>query len=383
MARSHVFDQDRAEFVDDWDDGDWNSQWDDSVAEIGPREGHRLRWIVGFLGAIVLLAALGGGWFAFWVFRQINPSGKPGPAVQVVIEQGESLGQIADQLHDQKVIGSPAVFRWYAKRKHASTFAPGTYTLNTHMKMGDAIKKLSTPPPDVAIKVTFPEGLTLAQVANVLQEKVPRLNAQTFLNDAKTTDARSKWAPQGAPSMEGLLFPDTYFIGSKDTEETVLERMIKQMDAVATKEGIEAAPDTVGITPYQVLVVASMIEREAKVSDDRAKVARVIYNRLAKNMNLQIDATVLYALGGGTPGAPLTQAQIANTVSPYNTYNVTGLPPTPIALPGRASIDAALHPADGAWLYYVTVDKDGHLAFANTLQEHQANIALAKRNGVG
>src|SRR5690242_20531754 len=113
MARSHVFDQDRAEFVDDWDDGDWNSQWDDSVAEIGPREGHRLRWIVGFLGAIVLLAALGGGWFAFWVFRQINPSGKPGPAVQVVIEQGESLGQIADQLHDQKVIGSPAVFRWY------------------------------------------------------------------------------------------------------------------------------------------------------------------------------------------------------------------------------------------------------------------------------
>jgi UPF0755 protein len=115
------------------------------------------------------------------------------------------------------------------------------------------------------------------------------------------------------------------------------------------------------------------------VPEERPKIARVIYNRLAEGMRLEIDATVLYALGGGTS---LTVDQIQETDSPYNTYKVDGLPPTPIALPGRASMEAALNPEPGPWFYYVVIDAEGRHAFAETFEDHQANIRQAERNGV-
>jgi UPF0755 protein len=181
-------------------------------------------------------------------------------------------------------------------------------------------------------------------------------------------------------NLEGLLFPDTYQVASNEDEAKVLARLIAQMEKVATEEGVDYAPFKLNLSSYQVLTVASMIEKEAKTDADRPKIARVIYNRLAQGMNLEIDATVIYAMGGNV--TRLTFDDINNTTSPYNTYKNPGLPPGPIAMPGRASIKAAMNPADGPWLYYVVIDKDGNHAFAKTLREHEKNIKIAEQNGV-
>ena len=181
-------------------------------------------------------------------------------------------------------------------------------------------------------------------------------------------------------SLEGMLFPDTYQVASNEDEAKVIARLIAQMEKVAGESGVELAPFSRNLSGYQVLAVASMIEKEARLDEDRAKIARVIYNRLEQGMNLEIDATVIYAMGGNVER--LTFDDIANTESPYNTYKHPGLPPTPIAMPGRASIMAAMNPADGPWLYYVVVDAEGRHAFAETFRQHERNIALAEQNGV-
>jgi UPF0755 protein len=170
--------------------------------------------------------------------------------------------------------------------------------------------------------------------------------------------------------------------------------MVTLMERVGRQEHIDTAPKTIGLTPYQVLIVASMIEREAKVDADRAKIARVIYNRIYLGVPLQIDATLLY-----NQPSTKTFAQLKATDTPYNTYLHMGLPPTPIANPGRASIHAALNPAANpskgdplcvalpagvpcVYLYYVVSDADGRHAFAVTLQQHEANIARARLKGL-
>ena len=181
-------------------------------------------------------------------------------------------------------------------------------------------------------------------------------------------------------SLEGLLFPDTYQVAANETTDSVVRRMVGLMDRVAATEGVDQAPDRLGLTPYQVLIVASIIEREAKVDEDRGKIARVVYNRLRDHMALEIDATLLYAAPPGTNG--VTQQLIDSLNSPYNTYKNFGLPPTPIANPGRASIHAAMNPTDGPWKYYVLADASGRHAFATTLAEHQANVAAAKAKGL-
>ena len=135
------------------------------------------------------------------------------------------------------------------------------------------------------------------------------------------------------------------------------------------------------ITPYEAFIVASLIERETRFDEERPQIARVIYNRLQRKMPLQIDATVIYALGeSGTKTRVLLKDLEVD--SPYNTYKIPGLPPTPISNFGRASLEAALNPADGPWLFYVVTEKDGRHSFATTGAEHQANIRKAERNGV-
>jgi UPF0755 protein len=162
------------------------------------------------------------------------------------------------------------------------------------------------------------------------------------------------------------LFPSTYQVIRKDDEAEVAQRLVDQMVDEVRKLDFEAKASSLGVTPYEALIVASMIEAEAKAPGDRDKIARVIYKRLEEGMQLGIDATVLYALGEhkGT----LTNEDLA-VDSPYNTRRVTGLPPTPIGAPGTNSLDAAVNPADGDWLYYVVSDCDGHHAFSESYDE--------------
>jgi UPF0755 protein len=149
---------------------------------------------------------------------------------------------------------------------------------------------LNTPPAQTFVNVTFPEGFTVEQIAARLEDKVPRIDAETFMQQAGNGAVTSAFGPAAggvASSMEGLLFPDTYQISGDDSATRVIDRMARLMERVGRQEGLDASEKAVGLSPYEVLIVASMIEREAKVAEDRAKISRVIYNRLRRNMELQ------------------------------------------------------------------------------------------------
>jgi UPF0755 protein len=206
--------------------------------------------------------------------------------------------------------------------------------------------------------------------------------------------------PPGITSLEGLLFPDTYQVSNGEGPGSVLSRMIGQMERVTGQEDIVSKGERLGQSPYAILTIASIIEREAKTDADRAKIARVIYNRLGDGMPLAIDASVRYGttIAGGDPDTIPFGDQRA-TPGPYNTYLNAGLPPTPIAAPGRASIRAALNPAPNPsvgdpvcaglpagtrceYLYYVLADDEGNHAFAVTPEQHQANVDAAAAAGL-
>jgi UPF0755 protein len=230
-------------------------------------------------------------------------------------------------------------------------------------------------------------------MANRLAEKVPRMLVSEFITASNDGSVRSEFQPEGVTSLEGLLFPDTYQVSNGESPGQVIQRMVSLMERVGRQEQIVEKGYGLHMSAYQVLIVASMIEREAKTDEDRPMIARVILNRIALGMPLQIDATLFY---NQDPNLPFDQLKSID--SPYNTYLYPGLPPTPIANPGRASIEAAVNPANNppqggaecqnlpkeqcVWLYYVLADEDGNHAFAVTLAEHEANVEKSRAAGL-
>jgi UPF0755 protein len=287
------------------------------------------------------------------------------------------------------------VFTWYVDRNGGVEIVPGYYQLRHNDHMGNVLARLRTPPDQTFQRVTFPEGFTVQQMAERLAEEQPRLTVDGFLAAANSPEVRSTFRPTGVTSLEGLLFPDTYQVSNADNEGQVVERMVTLMERVAGQEDIEGIAASMGRSPYEILIIASIIEKEAKLDVDRPKIARVIYNRLFIPMPLQIDATVYYGQDRSIPFPELRQID-----TPYNTYLHEGLPPTPIANPGRASIRAALHPAPNppagdplcqvledptsgcAYLYYVLANEQGGHAFAVTAEQHQANVDAAAAAGL-
>lgn len=374
---------------DPWDDPDAT----DALMLERPRRSRRwVKRLVFTVGFLVIIAMLVAGGVALWYVRQINPSGDPGAAVTFTVAADDTLQTISERLETEGLVVNARVFRWYTKHSGGLTITPGYYLLRPRDHMGNLLRVLRTPPEQTYTKVTFPEGFTLAKMAARIESKVPRLTATEFLAAANDPSIVALYRPEGVTSLEGLLFPDTYQVSNGETATQVVSRMVALMERVGRQENIDQAPFF--LTPYQVLIVASMIEREAKVDEDRAKIARVIYNRLGRGMPLQIDATLFYLQNPDLPFDVLK-----NTDTPYNTYLYAGLPPTPIANPGRASIRAALNPAndppqgdpickdlpdprDCHLLYYVVADEDGRHAFAATLEQHEANIARAREAGV-
>jgi UPF0755 protein len=381
----------RGSTVEDWRPDPWDSPSSLYVFE-SERARKRRKWpkFVGFgLLAILVVMILVIGAVGWWLVHQLDPPGTPGKPVNFTVNAGETIDSLALRLEKQGFITNASVFEWYAKRQSDIVLTPGYYQLKPKDSMSNIIDILKTPPAQTFTKVLFQEGFTEAQMAARLQKEVPRLSAANFLKVAASGQIRSQFEPEGVNSLEGLLFPDTYQIAGNEDETSVVRRMVALMDRVSLKEGLDLAPQKVGYSPYQVLIVASMIEREAKTDSDRALIARVIYNRLAAKMPLQIDSTLYYLQD---PNLPFDTLKSLN--SPYNTYKVLGLPPTPIANPGKKSIDAALNPAPNpdpsqcpnkkpcGWLYYVLINKTtGQHAFATNLADHNANVAKAKANG--
>jgi len=336
---------------------------------------HRPRWAT-WLVVVVVAGLLTGGLAVVWVRRQIDPSGGPGPAVEVTIPAAASAGRIAAALSKQGVIHSSSVFRLYVKVTGAGPLLPGTYTFHRNEKYGDVISALQKGPPVVYDRITIPEGFTLQQIAARVGT-LPGKSAAKFLAVATSGQVRSIYQPPGSTSLEGLLYPATYDISATEDEASILTRMVQAFDETAGSLGIDRAAATLGMTPYQLVTVASMVEREAKLDEDRGPIASVIYNRLHKGILLQIDATVLY---GEQQTDPHKIDLSADT--PYNTYKFKGLPPTPIASPGSPSLIAALGPPTTPYLYYVLIDANGKHGFAATVDDFNKLKAQAKAKGL-
>lgn len=249
----------------------------------------------------------------------------------------------------------------------------------------------------VEVEVVFPEGFTVAQMASRLERDAPGFSASNIDAALAANSLAAPFRPEGITSYEGLLFPALYRVASYETEEDVLARMIEEMRSRALANDIEVAAQRLGRTPYELLIIASLIEKEVKVAEERAVVSRVIHNRLELDMELQIDASLYYNAPDGASFSDLKAAD-----SPYNVYLRKGLPPTPIANPGEAALIAAMNPADNPAeddplctarnkkertetcrvLFYVLSDLEGRHAFATTYRLHERNVAAAQAAGV-
>ncbi len=291
--------------------------------------------------------------------------------VEIVIKPGDTGADMATTLVDAGVVATAKAFNdAFAANAQASSIQPGTYSMLLEMKASDAVTALLNPSSRVSFKVTIPEGLTKSQIATKLSEKmaVPVEDVQAAIADPVAIGLPA----EANGNAEGWLFPATYDIQPDATPASVLAQMTAQTVAVLTQKGV---PQDQWET---VLNKASLVEREAKLPEDRPKVARAIENRLAKEMVLQIDATVAYGLG--ISGMDLTTEMTKDDSNAYNTYTHLGLPPTPIASPGAVSIDAVLNPEPGDWLFWVAVNLDtGETRFAVTNDEHNANKALLRQ----
>ena len=332
------------------------------------------------LAALVAVAVLLLGVGAFWVKGKVDPSGAPGPVVKVDIPLGTSTSGIASLLEREDVITDARIFRLYLKVKGGGPFDAGLYELRRRSSMGDVVTALERGPAlPPAVNLTIPEGLVIDQVVERIS-RVPHLSSDRFQEIIASGDVRSEFQPGGQLSLEGLLFPDTYRIEEREDELAVLGRMVGTFDRVARELGYADAEQKVGVSPYEAIIVASLVEAEAKDDADRAKIARVIYNRLEQGIPLGIDATFYFALPLERRGTSLRKSDLERP-GPYNTRLNKGLVPTPVALPGRASLEAALNPERGPWLYYVLKDQRTH-AFSESYDEFLRNKRTAQEKGL-
>ncbi|MGQ9476294.1 MAG: endolytic transglycosylase MltG [Actinomycetota bacterium] len=281
--------------------------------------------------------------------------------LHVVIEEGESASSIGRKLHSEGVVTSATLFRllaWIQGKE--GRFRAGHYLLYPGMRYGEVFSILEGGP-NHQIRLTIPEGLTLEQTAELVQ-KVTGMKARDFLEAAAAGDFRVSFLPEEQKkNLEGFLFPKTYELPADISPRELVETLLAQFERET--EGLDwSRAEELGVTPYQVIIIASLIEREAMLDRERTLVAAVIYNRLRMGMLLQIDATVQYALPEWK--AVLTYEDL-KTPSPYNTYLHKGLPPAPICSPGLASIRAALEPAPVDYLYYVATGDGSHFFTAD------------------
>jgi UPF0755 protein len=290
----------------------------------------------------------------------------------VVVAQGDSLRQIGRTLADAGVVADEAAFVDAATADpQAQSIAPGTYTLRQHMSGTAAVALMLDPASRQVKKLAIPEGWRMDRI-------VAAAAKSTGLSQDALKESLSRAGTLGLPayaegSPEGFLFPATYDFQPGVTADQVVTAMLKRFDQAATDADLEASAKAMGRTPLEIVTVASILEIEG-APKDYDKVARVLYNRLDKGMRLQLDSTVNYALG--LASLKLTAAQL-KTDSPYNTYLTKGLPPGPINSPGDAALQAALNPAAGPWLYFVTTDpKTKTTEFATTYSQF---LALKKK----
>lgn len=299
----------------------------------------------------------------------------PNDGVRVVVARGSNVRVAADSLKRAGVIRSARLFRWYASFSGRDRqIKPGTYLFRTGESYSSIIDDLVSGRA-IVHTLTVPEGLDLRDIVPLVSRvlEVPEDSVQAALADSALIAAFN--IPSG--SIEGYLFPDTYILPSGTTAREAVQVMTNRFREVWKSEWDERAR-AMGITRHQALTMASIVEKEARVADERPVIAAVYWNRLRQNMRLQADPTVQYALPSHVNRVMYRDLKVE---SRYNTYQNDGLPPGPIASPGAASIEAALNPADVSYLFFVA-RIDGRHEFRNTYAEHQRAVAQARRAAV-
>jgi UPF0755 protein len=333
---------------------------------------------------VLLFAGLGGGGY-FYIKNALLPvdeSSKEEVTVEIPI--GSSVTGIGKILEDNGIIRDAHVFKYYVKFKNESGFMAGEYKLKPSMTLAEVINAIKTGSvmQDVVFQITIPEGKQLTQIAQIIAEKTNRepeqvlekLNDQEFLATLmekypdilteKIMDEQVKYP------LEGYLFPATYpFYEEKPSLEDIVTVMLDKTRSVVL-EYVPVAEEK-GLSVHELLTLSSLIEEEATEKVDRASISSVFYNRIETGMPLQTDPTVLYALGEHKDRVLYEDLEID---SPYNTYQIYGLPPGPIANAGTMSIEAALNPADIDALYFLATPS-GDVLFSATLEEHNRKKA--------
>jgi UPF0755 protein len=291
--------------------------------------------------------------------------------VVVYVAPGDTATQIAQTLYHDGVVASVTAFTDAADANPRSrSIAPGYYVLHHHMHASAALALLLNP--DAAFgRVIVPEGFTVTQILH-------RLTLKTHLSATALQAAIADPAALGIPAwgrdhLEGFCFPATYAIGPSSTATEAFAEMVAKFTQVTTQISFVAQARRLGYSPYDVLIIASIVQREGRRPQDLPGIARVFYNRLAANMPLGSDATSLYVVPPGDGSL---------TAADFDTSTKLGLPPTPIDNPGLAAINAALHPATGPWRYFTTIDKAGTTRFETSYAQHQHDAAIAHANGL-
>ena len=310
--------------------------------------------------------------FILFAYVFIPPFFLSGQNVDIPVNSKNSARVIAKKLKENGVIHFALPFRLLTKLTHADRhLKAGLYRMNARMSLWALVTTMSQGKSELLV-LKIPEGYTAEQIAQEL-ENMKVASVADFMKTAQDPVLLKKLGITGR-SVEGFLFPETYRAPLGASPSDLIELLVHQFqDAVG--DDFDRKCLVRKLTPYKTVILASIVEKECKKTEERPIVAGVLYNRLHQKIRLQVNATLNYVLNSKNPW--FTNEQI-NTQSPYNTYLHRGLPPTPICNPGLASIEAVLEPADVPYLYYVAQGDGSHL-FAQTFEEHEKNIRLAKR----
>lgn len=308
--------------------------------------------VIAGLGGLLYLRSLG-----VW-----TSTAKPGRPVAVVVPKGASASSIGALLVEKGVIESALAWRITLYLEGGGDkIEAGKYQLFAGLSPKDALNLLAEGATVDFVTVTFPEGSWVKDFARIIGKNT-HISAADFLEALASGEVTSDLKPENIDSFEGLLFPSTYQVVEDDTAVTLAQRIVDEFERQVSSIDFSEIEDR-GYSVYDAITVASMIEAEARVDEERPKIASVIYNRLDVGEMLGIDATVSYAIGEHIE--EVTVSDLA-TDSPYNTRLYAGMPPTPIGAPGRASLEAAADPVAGDLFFYVVNDCEGHHAFSET-----------------
>ena len=319
-----------------------------------------------FFGLIIILLSGVTSWYwmdySHFLQTPVNNS-KP---VKFIIKSGSNLTQIAYQLQLNNIISQPFYFKLYSKLQgKANQLQAGEYNIKANYKIEDLLA-IFVKGEVTQYQLTIPEGWNFKQIIKYLKQT--ELRQTMDVSDAKNI---KQLVNIDIAHAEGYIFPSTYFFPKGETDVKFLKRSIKKMQTILQAEWQQRDKNLPLKSAYEALILASIVEKESGQKNERSKIAGVFIRRLRKGMRLQSDPTIIYGMGDSYQGN--IRKKDINKKTAYNTYQIKGLPPTPIASPGRDAIHAVLHPDSGKSLYFVADGSGGH-AFSNTLKEHNKAV---------